>query len=148
MVPTKPSVMELMSLWVRQKVLLHQKIEMRNLLLLKKLEFLTDIERPQLEFWNGRRGMRRARNPSVRGGPSSNLKVPYDAIPKDFFDSFINSKCREKVTKDYANMRSVMEEAGVEGNKYSDLLSFSLGDIDAFIGLLILNGLSPKPRIE
>jgi len=50
----------------------------------KKLEFLTDIERPQLEFRNGRRGMRRARNPAVRGGPSSNLNLPYDASPKDF----------------------------------------------------------------
>ena len=50
--------------------------------------------------------------------------------------------------KDYANMRAVMEGAGVEGNKYSDFVPFSLGEIDAFIGLLILNGLSPKPRIE
>ena len=46
--------------------------------------------------------------------------------------------------KDYANMRAVMEGAGVEGNKYSDFLPFSLGEIDAFIGLLILNGLSPN----
>ena len=50
--------------------------------------------------------------------------------------------------KDFANMRDVMEGARVEGNKYSDFLPFSLGKIAVFIGLLILNGLSPKPIIE
>ena len=115
---------------------------------IKKIEFLTDIERPSLEFRNGRRGMRRSRNPSMRGGPSSNLNLPYDASPIDFFNSFISSKFREKVMKDFANMRAVIEGAGVEGNKYSDFIPFSLCEIDAFIGLLILNGLNPKPRME
>ena len=92
--------------------------------------------------------MRRARNPAVRGGPSSNLNLPYDASPKAFFNKFLSSKFREKCMKDNLNMRAAMEGAGVQGNKYSDFVPFSLEDIDAFLGLFILNGINPKPRMD
>ena len=50
--------------------------------------------------------------------------------------------------KDNLNMRAAMEGAGVQGNKYSDFVPFSLEDIDAFLGLFILNGINPKPRMD
>ena len=107
-----------------------------------------NIERPKHEFRTGRRGLRRGRMPNVKGRPSMKIGLAYDASPKAFFNKFLSSKFREKCMKDNLNMRAAMEGAGVQGNKYSDFVPFSLEDIDAFLGLFILNGINPKPRMD
>ena len=85
-----------------------------------------------------------------RGGPSRVFRLSWNSSPLAFFNSQLTPKFRQKCMVEPTNMRASMEGAGsgVKGStNYSDWKPFTLADIEGFLGLLIINGLSPKPQI-
>jgi hypothetical protein len=70
-----------------------------------------------------------------------------DCCPKDFFDTQISPEFVKRCIVDRTNARATAKGAGFGGSAYHDYEPFDLSEMYKFLGLLFLNGLSPRPRI-
>ncbi len=89
-------------------------------------------------------------SPSNESGPSKaayqTINNIHDAMPVDFINLFFPPKWRAKYFTDRTNMHATIKRIEIKiSPKYND---FSNEEIDAFIGLLFANGLSPRPQIR
>ena len=113
------------------------------------LEFKKDdstihkINRPKFEFKH--RGRRRGTTPKHEGGPSLAMKLTCESEPLDFFNLMIADEFRLNAMLKCTNQRAAVEGAG--GSIYADWRPLSIDEINAFLGLLIANGICPKPNI-
>jgi hypothetical protein len=71
-----------------------------------------------------------------------------DCRPKDFFDTQISPQFVKKCMVDTTNARAAAEGAGFGGTQYNDWEPFDVAEMNKFIGILFVNGLSPRPRIK
>ncbi len=83
------------------------------------------------------------------GGPSPHC---HKLIPKlrfsrskDFFDTQLTPTYMAWLVK-ATNSRAVADGAGV--GTYADFVPFDLPELNKFVGLLLANGLTPKPQFE
>ena len=90
--------------------------------------------------------------PNPKGGPS---RAAYSAIsdlrkarPKDFFDLMLRPKFVKECMVDTTNKRAASEGAGPGGTTYADYAPFDVQEMYKFIGLFVVNGLSPKPSMD
>jgi hypothetical protein len=67
------------------------------------------------------------------------------ARPKDFFDTQLTPDFWSW-TVDATNYRAMA--GGATTGEFADFVQFDLAEVNKFIGLLFLNGLSPKPQME
>jgi len=90
--------------------------------------------------------------PSEKGGPSAKAKSAIPDIrvarPKDFFDLQITPEFVEKVMVNCTNQHAASEGAGAGGTTYIDWVPFDIPEMYKFIGLMFVNGLSPKPSMD
>lgn len=84
-----------------------------------------------------------------RGGPSNHMNLNIDARPIDYFNLMITEEFRDKVMVGCTNMKAAMEGAGNKQGKkrtnYPDFTPFDREEIDAFLGLILANGIHLKP---
>ena len=71
-----------------------------------------------------------------------------DCRPKDFFDTQISPEFVKKCIVDTTNARAAAEGADVGGSIYNDYEPFDLAEVYKMIGLLFVNCLSPRPRVN
>ena len=71
-----------------------------------------------------------------------------DCRPKDFFDTQISPEFVKKCIVDTTNARAAAEGAGFGGSIYNDYEPFDSAEVYKMIGLLFVNGISPRPRIN
>jgi hypothetical protein len=71
-----------------------------------------------------------------------------DCRPKDFFNTQISPEFIKRCIVDTTNARAAAEGAGFGGSIYHDYEPFDTAEMYRFLGLLFLNGLSPRPRIS
>ena len=102
-----------------------------------------EINRPKFEFKH--RGRIRGTAPKHEGGPSLAMKLTCESEPLDFFNLMITDEFRLNAMLKCTNQRAAVEGAG--GSIYADWRPFSIDEINAFLGLSIANGISPKPNI-
>jgi len=85
------------------------------------------------------------------GGPSpvARKKIPSMKCtrPKDFFDLQITPEFVKWMTT-ATNRRATTDEAGSGTGEFKDWVAFDDAKIYRFIGVLFVNGLAPKPRID
>ncbi len=83
------------------------------------------------------------------GGPSPHCRklIPKlrFARPKDFFDTQLTPTYMAWLIK-ATNSGAVADGAGV--GTYADFVLFDLPKLNKFVGLLLANGLTPKPQFE
>lgn len=90
----------------------------------------------------------------VIGGPTNNFHLDHTSSPIEYFDLMLTPQFRHQVLTNCTNMRAAMEGAGSKRKdpnrrtNYPDFLPFDREEIDSFLGLLLVNGISPKPRLE
>ena len=79
-----------------------------------------------------------------------------DACPIEFADAFLpwhenpyNTKffSMDQCTT-YSNLKAGLSNAGAGGTNYKDFKPFSCKEMRQFLGLYVLNGLTPSPRME
>ena len=90
---------------------------------------------------------------SEKGGisPAARKLLPEeirDCWPKNFFDTQISPEFVKRCMVDTTNARAAAEGAGFGGTQYNDWEPFNLAEMNKMIGLLFVNGLSPRPRIK
>ena len=116
----------------------------------ERKSFLLDkrIERPKFA---PKANVQRHKENKDKGGPSRKFALGWNATPLQFFNTQLTVKFRQKCMVEPTNMRASMEGAG-SGEKgssnYLDWKPFTCDDLDGFLGLLIINGLSPKPQMS
>ena len=71
-----------------------------------------------------------------------------DCRPKDFFDTQISPEFVKKCIVDTTNARAAAEGAGFGGSIYNDYEPFDSAEVYKMIGLLFVNGLTPRPRVN
>ena len=90
---------------------------------------------------------------SEKGGisPDARKLLPeeiHDCRPKDFFVTQISPEFVKRCMVDTMNTCVAVEEAGFGGTQYNNWEPFNLAKMNKMMGLLFLNGLSPRPRIK
>ncbi len=68
-----------------------------------------------------------------------------EARPKDFFDTQLTPEFLSWVIE-VTNLCAYSSGAG--SGEYKDSLPFDLNELNKMVGVLFLNGLSPKPQVE
>ena len=71
-----------------------------------------------------------------------------DCQPKHFFDTQISPEFVKRCMVNTTNARAAAEGAGFGGSVYKDFEPFDLSEKYRMMGLLFVNGLSPRPRIN
>jgi hypothetical protein len=71
-----------------------------------------------------------------------------DCQPKDFFDTQISPQFVKRCMVDTTNAQAALEGAGFGGTQYNGWEPFDVAKMNKFIGLLFVNGLSPRPMIK
>ena len=90
---------------------------------------------------------------SEKGGisPAARKLLPEeirDCRPKNFFDTQISPEFVKRCMVDTTNACAAAEGAGFGGTQYNDWEPFNLAEMNKMMGLLFVNGLSPRPRIK
>lgn len=95
------------------------------------------IKRPEFSFKNRKRI--RGAKLKQKGSPSLSWKLTCLSEPLDFINLMIIEKFREDVMLNFTNQRAAMEREGRA--VYSDYKSFKICELNAYLGLLIANGI-------
>jgi hypothetical protein len=90
---------------------------------------------------------------SEKGGisPAARKLLPEeirDCRPKNFFDTQISPEFVKRCMVDTTNTHAAAEGVGFGGTQYDDWEPFNLAEMNKIMGLLFVNGLSPRPRIK
>ena len=101
----------------------------------------------------------------LQGGPKVEFLLKNglneNSSPQDWFTSFlpvydgstcnpntVNSPCWTHRWALFTNMKAMLLGPGVPGGVYPNFKLFSCQEIECFIGLYVIQGLNPSPRIE
>lgn len=102
-------------------------------------------ETNRLKFEFMHQGRRRGAALKLKGGSSHAMKLSYKLEPLDFFNLMIADEFRWNAMLKHTNQRVGIEGAG--DSLCADWRPFSIDKVNAFIGLLLANGVSPKPNV-
>ena len=82
------------------------------------------------------------------GGPTSEFlrenNLDPTSLPHEWFEAFLTSRMTSSWTS-YTNTKSLMQNAGVEGEIYPDFKPFNPEELRKHLGVYIVHGLSPTP---
>ena len=73
--------------------------------------------------------------------------LDHNSSPINFFEAFCPTSLTDKWTT-YTNHKAMLANAGQSGKAYPDFKPFTVHELRQHIGVRILHGLSPSPRIE
>ena len=82
--------------------------------------------------------------PNPRFIEKHNLDV--DSEPSDWFEAFLPRYLIDRWTS-YTNTKAMMVNAGQEGQLYPDYEQFTCNELKRHLGVIILHGISPSPRV-
>ena len=79
-----------------------------------------------------------------------------NSLPHKWYDAFMSKFRKEAFDKvasledltRYTNCKAILANAGKGGSCYKKLTPFSVDDVQKQIGVYLLNGTSPSPRVE
>ena len=118
--------------------------------------FINIVDVPVFDKF-GRREKDEAGKPKVRkeqrqeGTPTQSFldkhHLDRDSRPIQFFEAFCPMSLTDRWTT-YTNHKAMLENAGQPGKLYPDFTPFTVKELRQHIGVRILHGLSPSPRVE
>ena len=71
-----------------------------------------------------------------------------DCWPKHFFDTQISRNFVKKCIVDTTNPQAAAKGAGFGGSVYTNFVPFNVEEVYKMMGLLLVNGICPRPSVE
>ena len=89
--------------------------------------------------------------PRINGQPNPKWmlknKLTISSHPSKWFEAFVPTQLTDKWTS-YTNTKALQNNAGQKGKAYSDYTPFECDELKRFLGLYMLQGITPSPQIK